>query len=563
MHSHSSNPIKFPKELVVPFELANCSAYHVRKELGRGGMGVVYLANNIQLDRLEVLKVLNERLLDHAGAKERFLREIQAVSKLSHPNIVTPYAVLPLEKLLVFVMEYVHGMNLFDFIQKHRALPIGLACTFARQLAAGLQHAHERGLVHRDIKPTNAMVFKSDGRLQLKILDFGLAKATSEKSTTGLTQDGAMLGTPEYMAPEQFLNAANADIRADVYSLGCTLYHMLAGSAPFCGTQGEIMMAHLQHEPKTLTLMRPEIPTELATIVAKMMSKLPDKRFQVPSEVIIALEPFLDMRSKNGSQSVVESVSNTIPDIASPSRDTSVDECEPELSSSPVRETTSPTEHVQMIASLMTAPPPKRIPNRKESSGAISMLNRHWTTVLPTVCTFLFSYYWFRETVSVEKPQKTIVMEQRSAGADVVADKNREHDVGATTRSDVASPKQNADEIKLKASTFLNAGDVFTGTQTHNDSFVHAPGRKFNYSMTVLTTDKTRFTGTITKQSVKGSFKIDGTIDGQNIRWQEIGLDNSEYMGEFQGDSITVSFIGYSSRYKGKVFGEVSLRRKK
>ncbi len=277
----------------VPKSLANCASYKIIRELGRGGMGVVYLAKNVQMDRLEVLKVLSERLLDHEGAKERFLREVRAVSKLNHPNIVTSYSILPLDSLMVFAMEYVHGMDLHKFIQKHKPIPIGLACSFARQLALGLQHAHDKGLVHRDIKPSNAIVYKADGQLQLKILDFGLAKASSEKESVGLTQDGTMLGTPEYMSPEQTLKASKADIRADIYSLGCTLYAMLTSSPPFMGTHGEIMMAHAQREAAMVNLKRPEVPMELASVVSKMMAKDVCKRFQVPSEVAVALQPFL------------------------------------------------------------------------------------------------------------------------------------------------------------------------------------------------------------------------------------------------------------------------------
>jgi serine/threonine protein kinase len=199
-------------ELVAPKPLANYTGYQLLKELGRGGMGVVYLAKNVQLDRHEVLKVRNEQLLEHPGAKDRFLREVRAVSKLNHPSIVKSFSVLPIDELLVFAMEYVPGMDIHGFIRKHGPLPISIACSFASQIASGLQHAHDKGLVHRDIKPSNVMVYKQDGELQLKILDFGLSKATSEKRSDGLTQNGVLLGTPEYMAPEQTLHASKADI---------------------------------------------------------------------------------------------------------------------------------------------------------------------------------------------------------------------------------------------------------------------------------------------------------------------------------------------------------------
>ena len=236
-------------------------------------------------------------MLGHSDAQQRFRKEIRSIAKLNHPTIVTSYSILPLKNLMVFAMEYVQGMDLHKFIYKHQPIKIGLACSFAQQLATGLQHAHEKGLVHRDIKPSNAIVYKSDGQLKLKILDFGLAKASSEKSMSGLTQDGTMLGTLEYMSPEQTLNASKADIRADIYSLGCTLYHLLAGKAPFKGTPGEVMMAHAQKEPTAINLVRPEVPLELAEVVGKMMAKQADKRYQTPADVAKALAPFLG-RSK-------------------------------------------------------------------------------------------------------------------------------------------------------------------------------------------------------------------------------------------------------------------------
>lgn len=313
-------------KLNVPEELANYPLYEVVKELGRGGMGVVYLATNIQLERLEVIKVLNERLLEHEGAKERFLREVRAVSSLSHPNIVTSYSLLPLGKLLVFVMEYVPGIDLQKYIERRQPIPVSLACDFASQIAAGLRHAHQKGLVHRDIKPANVIVDESSAVTRLKVLDFGLAKATSEKSRCGLTQDGTLLGTPEYMSPEQTLNAATADIRADIYSLGCTLYCMLIGQPPFCGTHGEVMLAHAQREADLVNLSRPDVPLELAAIIATMMAKRAAKRYQTPTEVIQALSPFLVESARAGKQSAIQQATiGTVQDGVASDRETSVE----------------------------------------------------------------------------------------------------------------------------------------------------------------------------------------------------------------------------------------------
>lgn len=296
----------------IPAELASLPDYEIVKELGRGGMGVVYLAKNRRLgDRLEVLKVLNERLSEHSEAKERFLREIAAVAKLKHPSIVTAYSVLPTPNLLVFAMEYVEGTDLAKMIRKLQPFPIDVACSLTQQVAAGLQHAYEKDLVHRDIKPANIIVYRNGKKLAAKILDFGLAKAISEKPSNELTNEGVMLGTLEYVAPEQMLNAARAGIQADIYSLGCTLFHMLVGRPPFVGTIREVMMAHATLEAPMIQIIRPEVPIELAMIVARMLSKEPTSR-PMPDELIEALRPFQGKRIQRAPSPL--SISET-PDV--------------------------------------------------------------------------------------------------------------------------------------------------------------------------------------------------------------------------------------------------------
>jgi serine/threonine protein kinase len=274
--------------------LADHPDYELIKELGQGGMGTVYLAKNRMMDRLEVLKVISKSLLDRPGALDRFQQEIRSAAKLAHQNIVAAYSVLRPGDFLVFAMEYVRGQDLSAVVKARGYLPVTNAAYYIHQVANGLQHAHEKGMVHRDIKPNNLMLAIEGKKHVVKILDFGLAKATSEKGAeAGLTKSGQMLGTPDYIAPEQTLDAHKADIRADIYSLGCTLYFLLSGGPPFQETSlFEILKAHHERDPKPLYLVRPDVPTELAAVVAKMMAKDPTKRYQTPAEVAKALVPF-------------------------------------------------------------------------------------------------------------------------------------------------------------------------------------------------------------------------------------------------------------------------------
>jgi serine/threonine protein kinase len=266
------------------------------REIGRGGMGVVYLARQRMLDRLEVLKVMNESLVRDSEAAERFLREIRAAARLHHPNIVTAYSAALIDRTLAFAMEYVEGIDLAKLMAMRGPLPISEACYYAREAAIGLQHAFEQGMVHRDIKPSNLIVSSKGARVFLKILDFGLAKATREAiAGSGLTQAGQFLGTLEYMSPEQATDASTADIRSDIYSLGCTLYFLLTGSPPFRGSLLEVLRAHECTPVAPAHLVRGDIPHEVDVILSQMLEKNAEQRFATPQEVADALSPFAFM----------------------------------------------------------------------------------------------------------------------------------------------------------------------------------------------------------------------------------------------------------------------------
>jgi hypothetical protein len=285
----------------VPAWLAAHPRYRVLGLLGTGGMGAVYKAEHLVMTRPVALKVIGSGLLDNPATVERFRREVRAAAQLSHPNIVTAHDAEQAGDSHFLVMEYVEGTSLARLVAEKGPLPVRDACDYARQAAVGLQHAFEKGMVHRDIKPANLMLTPSG---QVKVLDFGLARfafvglpdetAPGTTASAGqLTQLGAVMGTPDYIAPEQATDAHAADIRADIYSLGCTLYDLLTGRPPFPdGTALDKVLAHTREQPRPLTALRKDVPPALARVVERMMAKDPARRYQTPAEVAEALAPF-------------------------------------------------------------------------------------------------------------------------------------------------------------------------------------------------------------------------------------------------------------------------------
>jgi serine/threonine protein kinase len=284
-----------------PPELARHPKYLILRELGRGGMGVVYQARHKDMNRQVAIKVIRRSLLDRPNALERFRREVQAAAQLGHRNIVIAYDAEQAGDLHMLVMEFVPGQSLAEIVEKKGPLPLRHACYYMRQAAKGLQHAHERGMVHRDIKPSN-LILTPEGRV--KILDFGLAKMVTESELDeGVTGTDTYVGTAEYVAPEQAKDARTADIRADLYSLGCTLYAVLAGRPPFReDTRMNTILAHIHKEPQPLPQLRPEVPERLWRVVARLLAKDPAQRYQKPNEVVAALAPFVESGKKSDSK---------------------------------------------------------------------------------------------------------------------------------------------------------------------------------------------------------------------------------------------------------------------
>jgi serine/threonine-protein kinase len=278
----------------------NLDQYVILEEIGRGGMGRVYKARHMTMNRVVALKVLAPDLTKSDRAQDMFLREVRAAAQLVHPNIVTAFDANKVGDRYYLVLEYVDGPNLDQLVRARGQLSIGQACDFVRQAAQGLQCAHVAGMVHRDIKPANILVQRraADGSCGLvKISDFGLAKLVNTgpdgTNQTIVNRPNTVMGTPDFLSPEQARCMHRIDIRSDVYSLGCTFYYLLGGQVPFPGgTSLDKLIRHSKEEPAPIETLRADVPAEVQAILRRMMMKSPGDRYQTPGEVAQALEPF-------------------------------------------------------------------------------------------------------------------------------------------------------------------------------------------------------------------------------------------------------------------------------
>ena len=270
----------------VPEDFAGSLAdrYRIERELGRGGMATVYLAEDLKHGRQVAIKLLTPEIAAAIGP-ERFRREIEIVARLTHPHILALHDSGVADGRLYYVMPYIEGESLRGKIARESPLSVEDALRLAREIAGALEYAHNRGLIHRDVKPENVLL--SDG-IAL-VADFGIANVMQDGDATALTAVGTSVGTPSYMAPEQISGSAAIDGRADVYSLGCVVYEMLTGKPPFIGPTQFLVHQHLSVEPRSVSDVRPEVPRCVADAIAKALAKKPEDRHETATRFAEAL----------------------------------------------------------------------------------------------------------------------------------------------------------------------------------------------------------------------------------------------------------------------------------
>lgn len=256
--------------------------FELKKRLGKGGMGEVFLARQVSLDRLVALKTLSKDLAKREDFVQRFQREARSMARLDHPNVVKVYAVDSFKGIHFAAIEFIDGRSVQSWLEELGKLSVADAVHVALVCAEAMRHAHDQGMVHRDIKPDNILLTRKG---VIKVADFGLAKAMDED--VSMTQSGTGLGTPLYMAPEQARDAKYVDQRSDIYALGATLYHMLTGKLPFQGSSAlELVLAKEKGQYPTARSLRPEMPERLDLIVDKMLARDPKHRYRTCAEVI-------------------------------------------------------------------------------------------------------------------------------------------------------------------------------------------------------------------------------------------------------------------------------------
>ena len=270
--------------------------YLVLARLGEGGMGRVYLAEHVKMNRQCAIKVMNPSLVNDTESSQRFAREASNAARILHPNVAAVFDYGESDKIVYLVMEYVDGESLSSILQKEGALDPRRAIDLTRQVADGLHAAHELGIVHRDLKPDNVIITRNrSGKEIAKVVDFGIAKAVNDSKEDALTKSGLVIGTPEYMSPEQLLGDP-VDARTDVYALGCILFQCLTGNAAFAADTREQMIRRRLHEPAPhIRDLIPGLPARLDTLIVHMLARSPSDRVATAAEARDQLDPALTL----------------------------------------------------------------------------------------------------------------------------------------------------------------------------------------------------------------------------------------------------------------------------
>lgn len=258
--------------------------YEIISKIGEGGLGVVYKARQLSMGRLVALKVLHPKWAKDEEFRKRFLLEARIVGRLSHQNLIQVYDVGRDRGTLYFSMEYVDGTTVEKILDTDGAMPLDKALEIATQMLRAITYIWKHGIIHRDIKPGNIMITKGG---VAKLGDFGFVKSHFDSL---LSEDGEVLGTPDYISPEQAMGKEDVDFRSDLYSLGASLYHMVTGKAPFGGSSSSVMRKHIREEPTDVKKMKRDVPDAAAYIIRKMMAKDPDERYQSTQELFEDLE---------------------------------------------------------------------------------------------------------------------------------------------------------------------------------------------------------------------------------------------------------------------------------
>ncbi|WP_437201087.1 serine/threonine-protein kinase [Planctomicrobium sp. SH664] len=283
-----SPPTPKPGTAASPGALRQLGKYRIERQLGIGGMGIVYLAVDDDLKRTVALKVLAKDRATNPTLVRRFKAEGQAAAVLQHKNIVNVYESGQADGYLFLALEYVDGVDVLEWMRKRGVLSVKRSLEIVRQVAEALQHAYEKNIVHRDIKPSNLMIAR-DGTV--KVTDMGLARSIDDTLDTTITRDGTTVGTVDYMSPEQATNSKAADIRSDIYSLGCTWYHMLTGSPPYPeGSVTNKLGAHVSAPLPNPRLLNDRIPEAVVAVIHRMMAKKKDQRYQTPLQLLEDLQ---------------------------------------------------------------------------------------------------------------------------------------------------------------------------------------------------------------------------------------------------------------------------------